>query len=176
MNEIIDREELAALLSAYSGITPPLPDYILAMDPDRAPDKWEATYSNGGVKVAISCTTWAQLERKLEARARDEGRDIQGYLEDFTIWPPKDVLEDPDSTELRRMRRETMDRDGIHRKLDLAGMRYKLAQEAVDRARDEWHAEIRAAVAAGMMKAEVARITGLARPYIHSVIKEVEGE
>lgn len=173
---LITREELASLLSAYSGFTPQLPDHILAMDPDRAPDKWEATTINGGVKVAISCTTWAHLERKLEARARDEGRDIQGYLEDFTIWPPKDVLEDPDSTELRRMRRETMDRDGIHRKLDLAGMRYKLAQEAVDRARDEWHAEIRAAVAAGMMKAEVARITGLARPYIHSVIKEVEGE
>ena len=65
-----------------------------------------------------------------------------------------------------------MDRDGTRRKLDLAGMRYKLAQEAVERARDEWHEEIRAAVSAGMMKSEVARITGLARPYIHSVIKE----
>lgn len=174
MNQVIAREELATLLSNYCGITPPLPDHILAMDPDRAPDKWEATTINGGVKVAISCTTWAHLVKGLVARAREEGRDLRGYVEEFTVWPPKDVLEDPENTELRRMRRETMDREGIHRKLDLAGMRYKLAQEAVERARDEWHAEIRAAVAAGMMKAEVARITGLARPYIHSVIKEVE--
>ena len=79
MNHVINREELAALLSAYSGITPQLPDHIFAMDPDRAPDEWKATTSNGVVKVAISCTTWAQLERKLEARAREEGRDPVSY-------------------------------------------------------------------------------------------------
>lgn len=176
MNQVIPRKELATLLSNFCELTPPLPDHIFVMDPERAPNEWKATTSNGVVKIAISCATAEGLVKKLEDRARKAGRDLRGYVEDFTIWPPKDVLENPDSTELRRMRRETMDRDGIHRKLDLAGMRYKLAQEAVERARDEWHAEIRAAVAAGMMKSEVARVTGLARPYIHSVIKEVEEE
>lgn len=176
MNQVITREELADLLSAYCGLTPPLPGHILVMDPDRAPDRWTATTSNGVVKIAISHATGAELMRKLAARAREEGRDFQRYVQEFIIYPPADFLTDPDSTELRRMRRETMDRDGMRRKLDLAGMRYQLAQEAVERARDEWHAEIRAAVEAGMMKSEVARITGLARPYIHSVIKEVEEE
>lgn len=173
MNQIT-REELASLLSNYCGLTPPLPDHIFVMDPDRAPDEWKATISNGVVKIAISCATAAGLVKKLVARAREAGRDFQRYVEEYAIYPPADFLTDPGNTELRRMLRETMDREGIHRKLDLAGMRYKLAQEAVERARNEWHAEIRAAVAAGMMKSEVARITGLARPYIHSVIKEVE--